>query len=679
MAPALSPAGRLRSRTSDISDLLRGRHDGKTSTDSQAPPPIPTLPAEPSTTPSKPKSKFSFLGRIRKPSAVSPASARAANDAATARQQQQTAAADGVATTATATPSPSDSSVLGVDASQSLPPGSDLTPASQKPSASSSASSPSNQRIPSGIPTATLRNLRTQNSTSFEHTRLSNDSQGTRGRKQSSSSSASRPIITISPPHQNLQNSSADAFHAPRSAPRPPGGSSGQGSQSSSRQSSQSGIPTPTLTSSTLSERTALDSPAGTDTPSPATSVHSTTQFPIPAVDGPMATTSYKEESLLRKDHFEIGAPSESAQAPRRGTVSGSSQLSGKQSASSIGRSFAQDRQQRRQISVLHYGSVRGKQDASAGAIPGPSRVRRSGGAYSDSTSGNESTTSSHGTLSLLSRRRSAVMSSPPSGGVAASGGGKKAPPPLMRTWHTPPSTGPPPTDPLPAPPTNTALQPLILSTPSRGNIAPRPSSPVGSNKSLPPVPAKDREGPVRGQGAKTPDLLSTAPSSPIRSGHETATPTRTPVREDAVKKLLADENATTDQLREALRTQNAKYARLMSYLLSLTERHGMEKHEFLRRIETLEQDARRRERELKGLRWLVANSSQSLGEKLAAASAASARNGSRQQEQDPAQGAKGKERLLLRDELARADSGTLPRGEVRTRMRSASESVASP
>ncbi|KAI0657476.1 hypothetical protein C8Q70DRAFT_885691, partial [Cubamyces menziesii] len=401
-------------------------------------------------------------------------------------------------------------------------------------------------------------------------------------------------------------------------------------------------------------------------------------QFPIPAVDGPLATTSYKEESLLRKDHFEIGAPSETIQTPRRVTVSGSSQLSGKQGTSSVGRNFAQDRQQRRQISVLHYGSARGKQDASAGAIPGPSRVRRSGGAYSDSTSGNESTTSSHGTLSLMSRRRSAVLSSPPSGGVAASGG-KKAPPPLMRTWHTPPSTGPPPTDPLPAPPTNAALQPLILSTPSRGNIAPRPSSPVGSNKSLPPVPAKDREGSVRSQGAKTPDLLSTAPSSPIRSEPEASaagsstTPTRTPVREDAVKKLIADENATTDQLREALRTQNAKYARLMSYLLSLTERHGMEKHEFLRRIETLEQDARRRERELKGLRWLVANSSQSLGEKLAAASA---RNGS---PQDPEQqGAKGKGRLL-QDELTRADSGTLPRGEVRTRMRSCSESVASP
>ncbi|KAJ3001389.1 hypothetical protein NUW54_g6456 [Trametes sanguinea] len=89
MPPTLSPAGRLRSRTSDISDLLRGRHDAKTSTDSQQrPPPIPTHLADPVTPTTKPKGKFSFLGRKRKPSAVSPSSARVANDAVAAKQGQ---------------------------------------------------------------------------------------------------------------------------------------------------------------------------------------------------------------------------------------------------------------------------------------------------------------------------------------------------------------------------------------------------------------------------------------------------------------------------------------------------------------------------------------------------------------------------------------------------------------
>ncbi|TFK84909.1 hypothetical protein K466DRAFT_208473 [Polyporus arcularius HHB13444] len=66
MPPTLSPSSRVRSRTSDISDFLRGRHDPKTSSDLQPPPPVPYLP-EP-VTPPKNRSKFAFLGRKRKPS-----------------------------------------------------------------------------------------------------------------------------------------------------------------------------------------------------------------------------------------------------------------------------------------------------------------------------------------------------------------------------------------------------------------------------------------------------------------------------------------------------------------------------------------------------------------------------------------------------------------------------------
>ena len=72
MPPALSPSGRVRSRTSDISDFLRGRHDPKTSSDLQPPPPVPHLPEQ--GTP-KHKSKFAFLGRKRLAS-FSPSSAK---------------------------------------------------------------------------------------------------------------------------------------------------------------------------------------------------------------------------------------------------------------------------------------------------------------------------------------------------------------------------------------------------------------------------------------------------------------------------------------------------------------------------------------------------------------------------------------------------------------------------
>ncbi|KAI0356893.1 hypothetical protein OH77DRAFT_177870 [Trametes cingulata] len=472
------------------------------------------------------------------------------------------------------------------------------------PKKSAPSPTPPHQRIPSGIPTATLRNLRTQKSTSFDHSRQSSDSQG---RKRSGSSA--RPIITISPPHGVAEGTAA--FHAPRSAPRPPG-------QLSSRRTSQSDRPGP-------------DSPASDA--SSATSIQSSMQFPIPPADGPMAASSYKEESLLRKDHFEIGIP-EAQASQRRGTVSGSNQSA----PGSVGRSFMSDRQQRRHVSVLHLNRLKQEVVATTSAQP-TTRVRRSG-AHSDSPStsgqsGNESTASSQGTVSPISRSKS-----------ASSPGAKKIPPPLMRTWHTPPTTGPP-TEPLPSPPASATLQPLILSSAARSGAAPAPSPPVSPQKTLPPLPPKDP--PARAQGAKSPDsLVSEAPPSPARSEPETP-PVRTPVREDAVKKVLADENATAEELREALKTQSAKYARLMSYLLTLTERHGMEKHEFLRRIEVLEQDARRRERELKGLRWLVANSSQS-----------------------------GMQAMKLAAAPARADSSTLSEKEPRSRERSCSESVAS-
>ena len=80
MPNALSPSARVRTRTSDISDFLRGRHDPKASSDSQRtlPPPVPRpglSPAHEPVTPPKPKSKFAFLGRKRLAS-FSPSSAK---------------------------------------------------------------------------------------------------------------------------------------------------------------------------------------------------------------------------------------------------------------------------------------------------------------------------------------------------------------------------------------------------------------------------------------------------------------------------------------------------------------------------------------------------------------------------------------------------------------------------
>ncbi|CCM03063.1 uncharacterized protein FIBRA_05183 [Fibroporia radiculosa] len=65
------PSARLRSKTSDFSDLLRGKHP-----ESHVPSPPPL--SEPDHSPAKGKSKISFFGRRRKTSSASPSSARSA-------------------------------------------------------------------------------------------------------------------------------------------------------------------------------------------------------------------------------------------------------------------------------------------------------------------------------------------------------------------------------------------------------------------------------------------------------------------------------------------------------------------------------------------------------------------------------------------------------------------------
>lgn len=116
------------------------------------------------------------------------------------------------------------------------------------------------------------------------------------------------------------------------------------------------------------------------------------------------------------------------------------------------------------------------------------------------------------------------------------------------------------------------------------------------------------------GSGPHLPDPSS--PPSPLREhflglgDSRVAQParTRTSFHEDTEEPQAGAQLATLEQLREALAAQSAKYQRLSSYLLSLSERHAVEKNELMRRIETLDKEARRREREIAGLRWLVMN-----------------------------------------------------------------------
>ena len=69
-----------------------------------------------------------------------------------------------------------------------------------------------------------------------------------------------------------------------------------------------------------------------------------------------------------------------------------------------------------------------------------------------------------------------------------------------------------------------------------------------------------------------------------------------------------SDGPASVEQLREVLNTQSTRYTKLSSYLMELIEQHAAEKAELLRRIDSMERELQKREREVKGLRWLVAN-----------------------------------------------------------------------
>lgn len=67
--------------------------------------------------------------------------------------------------------------------------------------------------------------------------------------------------------------------------------------------------------------------------------------------------------------------------------------------------------------------------------------------------------------------------------------------------------------------------------------------------------------------------------------------------------------SSTKEQLQQSLKIQCARFDRLAAHLLSIIQRHQNEKVNFENRITALEKEARRREREIKGLRWLLMRS----------------------------------------------------------------------
>ncbi|KAF8236097.1 hypothetical protein L208DRAFT_1457751 [Tricholoma matsutake] len=162
-----------------------------------------------------------------------------------------------------------------------------------------------------------------------------------------------------------------------------------------------------------------------------------------------------------------------------------------------------------------------------------------------------------------------------------------------------------PPSIPLPPPPNSNppiavpALQPVFSTrTPvsSSGLRRPRAHT-VGS---IPPVP--------RGSPPSPPS----SPGIPKRA--------RSPVDKGAaVKQTFDKENinlntATIEELKQALASRSQQYEDLASHLLKVTAAHVAEKNALEKKISTLEKDLARKDKEIKGLTWIIVNHRISLG-----------------------------------------------------------------
>ncbi|KAJ7762772.1 hypothetical protein DFH07DRAFT_403782 [Mycena maculata] len=187
----------------------------------------------------------------------------------------------------------------------------------------------------------------------------------------------------------------------------------------------------------------------------------------------------------------------------------------------------------------------------------------------------------------------------------------EKASQPRSIMKHTSDRRARPPGFPAPPPPINPPPSSALPITPSRKSNG---SPPVGSSASRRPR-AQTLTGVFSAPITFSPpsSSLSTVPSRRItKSISEASSPAaalaKRVTEESSGKENFDMEKASADQLRQALTLRNQQFDELASYLLKITEAHVAEKHSLLKKVATLEQEATRRENEIKGLTWLVTN-----------------------------------------------------------------------
>ncbi|EED81526.1 predicted protein [Postia placenta Mad-698-R] len=556
MTAQRSSAGRLRSKTSDISDLIRGtsRTDPRQS-EVPAAPPVSTLPPSDTDGASKPKHRLSFFGRRRKSSSVSPSSAKSA-DARTRSDEEAPPPVPKLEMGRLST-SKTPASTTAASPISSTPLISSLPPVNVSPSSIGSLSRvpPDSPRRPTATHSAipTLRHLRPQKSTSFEFSRRSRDDSPRPLPRQS----GERPTITVSPPPQSAEEHDPRVYTTPRSAPLPPA-------------------------------QHAAPSRAQPDTP---------------RAQG-QGLTRLRGAPPPPEQHTELSTDDV---ASSRTSISSTS--STRETLSALARSGRSRFQ--RHASALPLSLSKPRKDSEVGRDQDKPRDTDEDRGKADKRRETHASanTTPHVNSSPPSSLRSRIPASPSSSQSSLSL--RKAPPPLLTNFRRGARTQPP-TEPLPSPPLSA---PLRTATEDAAHMAALPTIPslasrmsVGEVHQLVFRRRTDTLSSRTSTSTGRADGVCMADESPV-------TPTRAEVlREQAGNGAAAAEPgdaATVEQLREALSAAHAKYQRLSSYLLTLSERHAVEKNELMRRVEVLERDARKREREITGLRWLVMHAGQ--------------------------------------------------------------------
>ena len=257
---------------------------------------------------------------------------------------------------------------------------------------------------------------------------------------------------------------------------------------------------------------------------------------------------------------------------PRRGQTPASAIAAAHRQATSDGDDRSPSRSSR--YSRKNSDSDKGHEDT-----PGPSGAQESPRATADGEKGLPSS---------LQRHPSPVTKSVQSSDVNS---------PSIRPRMKPPSNpirSGPPSMPLPQTPVSSAPPPEVLLSPLR----------QASNTEM---EATSAQKPIARPRAHT---IGSVGNSPLPADQPTLdiTATLSPPSTDIPEANFDIDTASAPQLRAALRTRNQQYDELATYVLKVTEAHATEVTNLGKKVLTLEKEVARKDKELKGLRWIINN-----------------------------------------------------------------------